>query len=72
MVNMVDGVTSPVLNPGSFSHCGGLYEVGHCRAADTCQKTTDIGVFFEFLAKADSEAYHYICHCSLFVFLVLI
>jgi len=50
MVNMVDEVTPPVLNPGSVPWYEGLYEVGHCHAADTYHKTTTHSGFFGLLA----------------------
>jgi hypothetical protein len=49
-MNMADGVTPPVLNPESVSWYDQLYEVRHCHAADTHQKTINHGVFFELLA----------------------
>jgi len=47
---MADGVTPPILNPESVSLYDGLYDVGLCHAADTCQKMTNHGVFFELIA----------------------
>jgi hypothetical protein len=47
---MVDGVTPPILNPESVLWYDGLYEVGRCHAADTCQKKTDHSILFELLA----------------------
>jgi hypothetical protein len=48
-MNMADGVTPPILNPESVPQYGGLHRIGHCHAADTRQKTTNRGVFFELL-----------------------
>jgi hypothetical protein len=50
LVNMAVGVTSSILNPDSVSRYDGLHKVGRCHAADTRQKTTNHGVFFELLA----------------------
>jgi hypothetical protein len=47
---MTDGVTPPIVNPESASRYDGQYEVESCVAADTHQKTRNIGVFFELLA----------------------
>jgi hypothetical protein len=50
VVNVADGVTPQILNPESVSLYDGLYEVGRCHAADTCQKTTNHKVFSELIA----------------------
>jgi len=49
-MNMVDTVTPPILNSESVSQYNGLYEVGHYHAADTHQRTTNHGIFFELVA----------------------
>lgn len=68
MVNMVYGLTLSVWNPESVSQFDGLYDVGHCHAADTRQNTTNHGLVLELLAETDSEAYNWTFHSSLFVF----
>jgi len=50
LMNMVDTVTPPILNSESVSQYNGLYEVGHYHAADTHQRTTNHGIFFELVA----------------------
>jgi hypothetical protein len=63
LVNMVDAVTPPILYPESVSQYNGLYEVGHDHAAGTHHRATNQGIFFELVAKADSEAHHCTFHC---------
>jgi len=50
LVNMADGVMSPILNLESVPWYYGLCEIGLCRAAVTHQKTTNHGILFELLA----------------------
>jgi hypothetical protein len=50
LANMADGVTPPIASPESASQYDEHYEVESCDAADTHQKTTGNGVFFELLA----------------------
>jgi hypothetical protein len=51
MVNMAYGLTPSVSNPESVSQFDGLYDVGHCHAADTRQNTTNHGLVFKLLAE---------------------
>jgi hypothetical protein len=57
LVNMMDTITTPVLNPELVSRYDRLYEAGRCHAADARQKTTKHGVLFELLASVDAESH---------------
>lgn len=49
LVNTADQETPPGLIPDSVTWYNKLYEVQHCHAVDKLQKTTNHGIYFEFL-----------------------
>jgi len=64
VVNMVDRITPPILNPESVSRYDRLHMVRHCHAVDTPQKTINHEVFFKLPTAVNFTAYHCTILCS--------
>jgi len=58
VVNMVDTITPPILNPESVSRYDRLHVVRHCNAADAPQKMINHEIYFKLPASVNFTAYH--------------
>jgi hypothetical protein len=76
LVKMTDGVTSLFLNPEPVLRYDRLHEDGRCHSADTSQKTTNHGSFFncwhKLIPKRSTVQYYCIQFFQIFVWVTLV